>query len=705
MALDYPPEKLAVYLSDDGGSPLTLYAVKEACLFGKSWIPFCRGYGIKTRCPEQYFESLGDDDERVVWSDQLKEEEEEIKFWFCGLRVKTTKRKVFDCHMFRTISSSNHTTEEFQNMLLLVKSMGVQHVEIVVELKSDIGQSSSLGLVRVGVEEEIDALRRFCHHKEKVLLSAPWANGITHVGQRFVGGAQEFRDVLCKYAIQCGFQFTYGKNETTRVTAVCAMREERGCLWAIHCRAQRANDFFYIKSFSDVHTCGTDVQTSKNPRVSSDLVSSTIFEIVRDKPLTRPCDVVTILKRDYGLDVSYHVVWLAVEKAKAGIHGDYSLSFDQLWWYSDAVMRYNPGVMSILTMMRVVNSFVISLCHSLRVFLGSILVGLYYSWMEHSSKESTKASYLRQRRMTETMCLFPVAFAIVDSETTANWSWFLHELGKVVDGIDNGFRDHLVSSLADCACEPTVVGFHEKLAKLKEESKQRAHDFFKDLAPEHWANSYFRGMRYGEMTSNAVKSFNNWIKEARNLPITQMVDTICTQLMRQMSARRDQANKWKELICPTFETRLMDSFNDSRSWQVSKANENVFEVHSIPSVTVDVARRTCSCFKWQINGFPCDHAVVAIQKSRYNLNDCVEHYFHVQTYRAVYSGAIFPIPSVEKSPFDPMDFTIYPLTVKRPPGRPKKNRIPSRGEKLKQIRYRRCDKLGSHNQKSCKEPI
>ncbi|CAL5390253.1 unnamed protein product [Camellia sinensis] len=233
--------------------------------------------------------------------------------------------------------------EEFQNMVLLAKSMGVQHVEVVVELKGDIGQSSSLGLLRVGVEDEIDALRRFCHHKEKVLLSAPWANGITHVGQRFVGGAQEFRDVLCKYAIQCGFKFTYVKNETTRVTAVCAMREERGCLWAIHCRAQRANDFFYIKRFSDVHTCGTDVRTSKNPRVSSDLVSSTISEIVRDKPLTRPCEVVTILKRDYGLDVSYHVVWLGVEKAKAGIHGDHSLSFDQLWWYSDAVMRYNPG--------------------------------------------------------------------------------------------------------------------------------------------------------------------------------------------------------------------------------------------------------------------------------------------------------------------------------------------------------------------------
>ncbi|CAL5417680.1 unnamed protein product [Camellia sinensis] len=86
--------------------------------------------------------------------------------------------------------------EKFQNMLLLAKSTGAQHVEVVVELKSDIGQSSSSGSLRVRLEEEIDALQRFCRHKEKVLLSTPWANGVMHLGQRFVGDAQEFRDVL-----------------------------------------------------------------------------------------------------------------------------------------------------------------------------------------------------------------------------------------------------------------------------------------------------------------------------------------------------------------------------------------------------------------------------------------------------------------------------------------------------------------------------
>ncbi|KAF5466008.1 hypothetical protein F2P56_015967 [Juglans regia] len=61
IALDYPPEKLNVYVSDDGGSPLTLHGMREAWRFARYWLPFCRRYGIKTRCPEPYFSALSDD--------------------------------------------------------------------------------------------------------------------------------------------------------------------------------------------------------------------------------------------------------------------------------------------------------------------------------------------------------------------------------------------------------------------------------------------------------------------------------------------------------------------------------------------------------------------------------------------------------------------------------------------------------------------
>jgi cellulose synthase/poly-beta-1,6-N-acetylglucosamine synthase-like glycosyltransferase len=57
MSYDYPPEKLAVYLSDDGGSNLTFYALLEASSFSRHWIPFCKKFNVEPRSPAAYFAS------------------------------------------------------------------------------------------------------------------------------------------------------------------------------------------------------------------------------------------------------------------------------------------------------------------------------------------------------------------------------------------------------------------------------------------------------------------------------------------------------------------------------------------------------------------------------------------------------------------------------------------------------------------------
>ncbi|XP_016647665.1 PREDICTED: cellulose synthase-like protein G2 isoform X2 [Prunus mume] len=61
MAMDYPPDKLHVYLSDDGGAAVTLKGMREAWRFAKWWLPFCRRYGIKCRAPEAYFSAEEED--------------------------------------------------------------------------------------------------------------------------------------------------------------------------------------------------------------------------------------------------------------------------------------------------------------------------------------------------------------------------------------------------------------------------------------------------------------------------------------------------------------------------------------------------------------------------------------------------------------------------------------------------------------------
>ncbi|XP_022718877.1 cellulose synthase-like protein E1 isoform X2 [Durio zibethinus] len=60
MAYDYPPEKLSVYLSDDGGSDLTVYALLEAARFSQVWLPFCRKLKVEPRSPEAYFRNIAE---------------------------------------------------------------------------------------------------------------------------------------------------------------------------------------------------------------------------------------------------------------------------------------------------------------------------------------------------------------------------------------------------------------------------------------------------------------------------------------------------------------------------------------------------------------------------------------------------------------------------------------------------------------------
>ncbi|OMO79812.1 Cellulose synthase [Corchorus capsularis] len=59
MAYDYPTEKISVYVSDDGGSALTLFAFMEASKFASYWLPFCRENNIMDRSPSVYFSSTG----------------------------------------------------------------------------------------------------------------------------------------------------------------------------------------------------------------------------------------------------------------------------------------------------------------------------------------------------------------------------------------------------------------------------------------------------------------------------------------------------------------------------------------------------------------------------------------------------------------------------------------------------------------------
>ncbi|XP_073156436.1 cellulose synthase-like protein G2 isoform X2 [Henckelia pumila] len=87
MAMDYSSDKLHVYLSDDAGSSATLGALRETWEFCRLWIPFCRKYDIKDRCPGAYFSAEENGDGSSCGSREFDVERRDMEKGYRKLKV------------------------------------------------------------------------------------------------------------------------------------------------------------------------------------------------------------------------------------------------------------------------------------------------------------------------------------------------------------------------------------------------------------------------------------------------------------------------------------------------------------------------------------------------------------------------------------------------------------------------------------------
>ncbi|WJX69057.1 hypothetical protein P8452_53358 [Trifolium repens] len=115
LALDYPANKLACYVSDDGCSSLTFYALVEATKFAEIWIPFCKKYNVQCRAPFRYFydETMEHNDLPEFKQEWLLMKEEYEKL---GGKIQNASQKSIPCQLmgefavFSQTQARNHPT-------------------------------------------------------------------------------------------------------------------------------------------------------------------------------------------------------------------------------------------------------------------------------------------------------------------------------------------------------------------------------------------------------------------------------------------------------------------------------------------------------------------------------------------------------------------------------------------------------------------
>lgn len=175
------------------------------------------------------------------------------------------------------------------------------------------------------------------------LCSDEWRTLISGPGQRFLGGAVEFRRSLIKYSIQMGFEFVFLRNGPKRVSAACSYRVEKGCPWRIHAVEDVIDGVFCISLYERNHTCGTSFGNVSRKRVNYQIVSEIIIEDIRTMPGLTPVQVIALVKKNYGFDISYCVAWKAMDRGRGIVFGDHTSSFAMLPAYFEELKSANPG--------------------------------------------------------------------------------------------------------------------------------------------------------------------------------------------------------------------------------------------------------------------------------------------------------------------------------------------------------------------------
>ncbi|XP_028077011.1 uncharacterized protein LOC114279047 [Camellia sinensis] len=207
-----------------------------------------------------------------------------------------------------------------------------------------------------------------------------------------------------------------------------------GCLWSVHARVENSSKAFVIKQFDDVHTCGSSFRTIKHTRMTSSMIGGLISSEVRNKALTSISEAVCDFQDYYGTEVSYRRAWMSVEKPRDVIFVDYSSSFDDLRWYIDTANDCNPG--SVFDMEFDIDSkgrhfkclfFSFEACiHGFKYCRPVLMLD------ETFLKGRHKCCLLAATEKDSNQGLYPLCFAIVDSERYDNWHSLLSKLFAIL---------------------------------------------------------------------------------------------------------------------------------------------------------------------------------------------------------------------------------------------------------------------------------
>ncbi|KAJ9555951.1 hypothetical protein OSB04_010565 [Centaurea solstitialis] len=489
------------------------------------------------------------------------------------------------------------------------------------------------------------------------------------------------------------FQFKVKRSSTTRYEAVCIY--DTHCQWRMTAASVGSTGMFVVRKINDL----------------------------RDSSRTlRGKDIVTDIKRNLKVNISYWQAWRAKAAALCMINGSPAESFTRLPGYFYNLELHNP---STITRIRTDSDRRFTMCFaafgtSIRTFQrnlrpvvvidGAHLKGRYLGTM-----------FLAVGMDANNRCV-PISFGVGRSENNETWTWFLSMFKECVGDIEGmvfiSDRDPSIKYAIETVfpvippCPVlayTAETFERRMLCLRAAIPDGA-SVLDELGPDKWSNTYFPGKRYNILTSNHAESVNAMSRFARKLPIVGLFDYFRESQQEWYSERRKVAAKWNGVLAKIPEQIVKKRKIKSANWTVREIGYGRFEVIDLKrNPTVDFYNSKCECMKWQLSGLPCSHGIAVANYVRLlDCNHLAEVYFKTIKLQSTYAEVIQPAgpPETWVVPSDYRLMTVKPPLIKpKGPGRwGNHNRIPSVGEDRTTPRCTRCQEYG-HTRNRCTADI
>jgi hypothetical protein len=260
--------------------------------------------------------------------------------------------------------------------------------------------------------------------------------------------------------------------------------------------------------------------------------------------------------------------------------------------------------------------------------------------------------------------------------------------------------------------------FKVKMNELKGLSIE-AHDYMAAIPPSAWSRHAFDTICKSNMLlNNMCESFNAVMKPARDKPILTLMEWMRRYIMQRHHSKREGLLALEDGLLPYVKKQFDWAKEAYKGCVVRVASSTLFEVDfKDQTCLVDLAEKTCTCYRWQLTGLPCHHAYATIMESRGNPEEFVHDYYSRASYAKAYAPIIRPMPgpsdweTTQHTQPDPPPFRKLPGRPSRkkrrlePDEKGSKKKKKIGGEKVgrevgKKSKCSVCKQLG-HNKRKC----